>query len=91
MFGSPLSSSAFSDSALAGAPVRPRGWLSGAALSNFACGASPKPLRLWLDQRGIEQLGEMLAERMDFGPRGLGLHAAGGFFGGGHGVEYGAS
>src|SRR6202042_1335216 len=32
-----------------------------------------KPLRLRLDQSGIEQLGEMLTERMDFGPRGLGL------------------
>ena len=55
------------------APVRPRGWLSGAGLSNLGCGAFAEPLRLGLAQSGIEQLGEMLAERMDFGPRGLGL------------------
>ena len=48
-----------------------------------------EPLRLGLDQSGIEQFGEMLAERMDLGPRGLGLGPedlgpetwAGGFFG----------
>ena len=32
-----------------------------------------EPLRLGLDQGGVEQLGEMLAERIDLGPRGLGL------------------
>ena len=48
-----------------------------------------EPLRLGLDQGGIEQLREMLAERIDFGPRGLGLHVAGGFFGGGHGRNMG--
>ena len=32
-----------------------------------------EPLRLGQDQSGIEQFGEMLAERMDLGPRGLGL------------------
>ena len=84
MLGSPPSSNSFSDSALAGAPIRPCGWLSGAALSNFGCGASPNALRLGLDQGGIEQFREMLAEWMDLGPRGLGLHVAGGFFGGGH-------
>ena len=48
-------------------------------------------LRLLFDQRGIEQLSEMLAERMDFGPRGFAARGASGFLGGGHGREYGAS
>src|ERR1700733_1300254 len=48
-----------------------------------------EPLRLGRDQSGIEQLGEMLAERMDIGPRRLGLRSGrlgprGGFSGGGH-------
>ena len=62
-----------------------------------------EPLRLGLDQSGVEQLGEMLAERMDLGPRGLGLWSGrlrsrlgpgrlgpgGGFSGGGHGRNMG--
>ena len=43
MLGSPSSSSALSELAETAAPVRPRGWLSGAGLSNLGCGASPKP------------------------------------------------
>ena len=48
-------------------------------------------LRLGLDQGGIEQLGEMLAERMDFGPRGLGLTSRLGFLGAGMGRIWGES
>ena len=43
MLGSPCSSSAFSDSTVAVAPVRPRGCGS-ATGAKRACGASPKPL-----------------------------------------------
>ena len=46
-------------------------------------------LRLLLDQGGIEQRGEMLAERMDFGPRGFAARGASGFLGGGHGRNMG--
>ena len=35
------------------------------------------------------ELLQMLAERVDFGPRGFRLHDAGGFFGGGHGGNMG--
>ena len=45
MLGSPSSKSALSELAETAAPVRPRGWLSGAGLSNLGCGASPKPRR----------------------------------------------
>ena len=48
-----------------------------------------KALRLVLDEGRIEQLRQMLAERMDFGPRSLGLDGAGGFFGGGHKTNMG--
>ena len=48
-----------------------------------------EPLRLGLDQGGIEQRREMLAERMDFGPRGFGVRRAAGFSGGGHGRNMG--
>jgi hypothetical protein len=41
--GSPSSTRSARDSMVAVAPVRPRGWLSGAGLSNFGCGASPNP------------------------------------------------
>ena len=58
-----------------------------------------EPLRLGLAQSGIEQFGEMLAERMDFGPRGLGLGPEdlgpedwpGRIFGGRAWAEYGAN
>ena len=43
MLGSPSSSSALSESAETAAPVRPRGWLSGAGVSNLGCGASENP------------------------------------------------
>ena len=60
------------------APVRPRGWLSGAGALEFALRRFAEALRLRLDQGGIEQRREMLVERMDFGPRGFGVRRAGG-------------
>ncbi len=45
---------------------------------------------LRFDQRGIEQRGEMVAERLQLGPRRLRLRRATRFFRGGHGPEYGA-
>ncbi len=65
-----------------------------AALRHFA-----EAVGLGLDQRGIEERGEMVAERMQLGPRGLSAGGAGGFlasrffagglFGGGHGRNMG--
>ena len=90
ILGSPSSSSAFSESADTAAPVSPRGWLSGAGVSNFGCGASPKPRRPFLPRKGgIEQLGEMLVERLQVRARRLGLRRGVGFSGGRHGDNMG--
>ena len=51
----------------------------------------PETVRFRLDQRGIEQRGEMVAKRLQFWPRRLGLRRPAGFLRGGHGAEYGAS
>jgi hypothetical protein len=48
-----------------------------------------KALRLLLDEGRVEQLSEMLAERMDLGPRGFGLRRGGRLFGGRHGGNMG--
>ncbi len=81
MFGSPSSKSALSESAVTAAPVRPRGWLSGAGRLEPGLRGFAEPLRLGHNQSGIEQLGEMLAERMDLRPRGLGLRSGRRIFG----------
>ena len=65
MLGSPCSSNSLSASIVAAAPLMPRGCDSGAA-TNFACGASEKPAGFSLSA-GIQQRGEMLAERLQFG------------------------
>ena len=93
MLGSPSSSSALSESAVTAAPVRPRGWLSGRAPSNFGCGASPNPCVLGATRAGLSNSARCSPsgwtsgrEALDLGRR-LGpgrFGPRGGFSGGGH-------
>ena len=75
MLGSPCSSSSFSDSIVALAPrhaARMRFRLENGGRFGEAGGL--------FDQGGVQQRGEMVAERMHVRPRGLGA----GFWGSGH-------
>ena len=87
MLGSPSSSSALSESAETAAPVRPRGWLSGAGLSNLGWGASPNPCGLGSTRAGLSSSARCSPsgwtsgrEALDLGPD-LGRRR---FSGGGH-------
>src|SRR3984957_12926786 len=84
MFGSPSSSSALSESADTAAPVRPRGWLSGAGLSNLGWGPSPNPCVSGSRRAGLSSSARCSPsgwtsgrEALDFGPgadfRGAGM------------------
>src|SRR5580704_15777898 len=82
MFGSPSSNSALSESADTAAPVRPRGWLSGAGLSNLGCGASPNPCGLGSTNAGLSNSARCSPsgwtsgrEALDLGPEDLGPEA----------------
>src|ERR1700722_8707725 len=79
MLGSPSSQSALSESAVTAAPVRPRGWLSGAGVSNLGCGASPNPCVLGTTRAGLSNSARCSPsgwtsgrEALDLGPEDLG-------------------
>ena len=91
MLGSPSSSSVFSDSVVAVAPLRPRGWLSGAGALEFGLRRFAEALRLGFGEGGIEQRRQMLVERLQFRPRGFRTGLAGRFLGGGHGGNMGGT
>ena len=91
MLGSPCSSRAFSDSALAGAPIRPCGWLSGAALSNFGCGASPKPCGFCSTRAGLSSSARCSPSGWTSGREAFEFASRPGFLGAGMGRIWGES
>ena len=69
----------FEKLAVIAAPVRPRGWLSGKAPSNFGCGASPNPCVLGATRAGLSNSARCSPsgwtsgrEALDLGPEDLG-------------------
>ena len=79
MLGSPSSRSALSESADTAAPVRPRGWLSGAGLSNLGWGPSPNPCVSGSRRAGLSNSARCSPsgwtsgrEALDLGPEDLG-------------------
>ena len=84
MLGSPSSSSALSESAETAAPVRPRGWLSGAGVSNLGCGRSPNPWVLASTRAGLSNSARCSSsgcrsgrDALDFGAEDLGAEDLG--------------
>ena len=87
MFGSPCSSSSFSDSAETAAPVSPRGWLSGAGFSNFGCGPSANPFGA--TKAGLSKAARCSSSGCNSGREALSAGRPAGLFRCGHGRNMG--